>query len=162
MNWTPIIGIALWALIPGFIAKHKNRSFWAYYFLSFLITPLFTMIITLCLSKLNPLGIPEEDTISSTPDKEIELTGQSTLRQPIQQEELPLPIQQKERSEQAATQISTDLPPQRKQLSSNNVTTKGKQDYSKIRFCRRCGFELIENSEFCSRCGTEIEKEDHR
>lgn len=28
-----------------------------------------------------------------------------------------------------------------------------------IRFCRKCGFELIECSEFCSRCGTAIVKE---
>jgi len=44
-----IILIALWALVPGFIARNKGRSFGAYYFLSFLITPLITMIITICL-----------------------------------------------------------------------------------------------------------------
>ena len=52
MNWTSIIGIALGALLPGFIAKKKGRSFWAYYLLSFVITPLITTIITLCLSKI--------------------------------------------------------------------------------------------------------------
>ena len=46
-----IIGIALWALIPGFIAKKKGRNFWGYYFLSFLISPLITMIIAICVSK---------------------------------------------------------------------------------------------------------------
>jgi len=50
MNYASIIGIALWALIPGFIAKKKGRSFWGYYFLSFVITPLISMIVTLCLS----------------------------------------------------------------------------------------------------------------
>lgn len=45
-----IIGIALWALVPGFIAKKKCRSFWGYYFLSFLISPLITIIIALCVS----------------------------------------------------------------------------------------------------------------
>ena len=44
-----IIGITLWALIPGFIARKKGRNFWAYFFLSFLITPLISMIITICL-----------------------------------------------------------------------------------------------------------------
>lgn len=48
-----IIGIALWALIPGFIAKSKGRSFAAYYFLSFLISPLITMIIAICVSRRN-------------------------------------------------------------------------------------------------------------
>ena len=50
---TVLIGIALWALVPGFIAKAKGRSFWAYYLLSFLISPLITMIIVLCISNLN-------------------------------------------------------------------------------------------------------------
>ena len=46
-----LIGISLWALIPGFIAKSKGRSFAAFYFLSFLITPLLSMIITLFLRR---------------------------------------------------------------------------------------------------------------
>ena len=46
-----LFGIALWALVPGFIAKGKNRSFLAYFLLSFLLTPFITMIITLCLKK---------------------------------------------------------------------------------------------------------------
>lgn len=28
-----------------------------------------------------------------------------------------------------------------------------------IRFCRKCGFELISGSEFCSKCGTAVVKE---
>ena len=28
-----------------------------------------------------------------------------------------------------------------------------------IRFCRKCGFELFEDSKFCSRCGAEIAEE---
>lgn len=53
IDWSVLIGIALWALIPGFIAKKKGRSFAAYYILSFVITPLITIIITLCLSNKN-------------------------------------------------------------------------------------------------------------
>ena len=48
---TTLLGIALWALIPGFIAWRKGRNFAVYYFLSFLITPLITLIITICLPK---------------------------------------------------------------------------------------------------------------
>ena len=51
INWITVIGIALWALIPGFIAKSKKRSFWGYYFLSFIITPLISMIIAICLDR---------------------------------------------------------------------------------------------------------------
>lgn len=58
MNWPSMIGIALWALLPGFIAKKKGRSFWAYYLLSFVITPLITTIITLCLSKKTEEAAP--------------------------------------------------------------------------------------------------------
>lgn len=50
MKFGYLLGIALWALIPGFIAKNKGRNFWGYFFLSFLISPLITIIIILCLS----------------------------------------------------------------------------------------------------------------
>ena len=33
------------------------------------------------------------------------------------------------------------------------------EEMPRIRFCRKCGFELIDGSEFCSRCGTAIKKE---
>ncbi len=56
-NATSLIGIALWALIPGFIAKKKGRSFAAYFFLSFLITPLITMIVALCVKNLNDAAV---------------------------------------------------------------------------------------------------------
>ena len=47
-----LLSIALISLIPGFIAKNKGRSFWGYFFLSFVISPLITIIITLCLSRV--------------------------------------------------------------------------------------------------------------
>ena len=30
----------------------------------------------------------------------------------------------------------------------------------KTRFCRKCGYELVKDSDFCSKCGTEILKEE--
>ena len=63
------IGIALWALIPGFIAKNKRRNALAYYLLSFIITPLLTMIITICLPKktefdcVKPTQIPFDESV---------------------------------------------------------------------------------------------------
>ena len=71
MNWTSIIGIALWALLPGFIAKKKGRSFWAYYLLSFVITPLITTIITLCLSKIKEEESPVVQSNEAIVDKTI-------------------------------------------------------------------------------------------
>ena len=31
-----------------------------------------------------------------------------------------------------------------------------------IKFCNKCGFELIEGSEFCSKCGIAVVKEGHK
>ncbi len=33
------------------------------------------------------------------------------------------------------------------------------KEHPQIKFCWKCGFELIEGSEFCSNCGTKIKKE---
>ena len=57
-----IIASMLWSLIPGFMAQKKGRNFWGYYFLSFLITPLITIIIVACLS-----NISKEPQIYTTP-----------------------------------------------------------------------------------------------
>ena len=48
-----LIGIALWALIPAFMAQKKGRSFFGFYVLSLLISPLITMIIAACVSNKN-------------------------------------------------------------------------------------------------------------
>ena len=48
-----LVGSVLWALLPGFIAKKKGRSFLGYFLLSLVISPLITTIIVLCLSDLN-------------------------------------------------------------------------------------------------------------
>ena len=53
IKWGSILGIVLWSLLPGFIANKKGRSFLAYFMLSFVLTPLITTIITLCLSNKN-------------------------------------------------------------------------------------------------------------
>lgn len=65
INWSSVIGIALWALIPGFVARKKGRSFAAYYFLSFLITPLITMIVALCVKDLNKAAVDKSALIES-------------------------------------------------------------------------------------------------
>ena len=38
-------------------------------------------------------------------------------------------------------------------------TSPVQEEKPAIRFCRKCGFELIEGSEFCSSCGTAVIKE---
>ncbi len=70
INWGTLFGIALWALIPGFIAKKKGRSFAGYFFLSFLITTLITTIVTLCVKNLNSPSESAEDTRSDSVDSQ--------------------------------------------------------------------------------------------
>lgn len=84
MNWTSMIGIALWALLPGFIAKKKGRSFLAYYLFSFVITPLITTIITLCLSKKTEEAAPSstrETIIETKKMPSDEVAGQDSAGQ---------------------------------------------------------------------------------
>ena len=33
------------------------------------------------------------------------------------------------------------------------------EEKPRIKFCRKCGFELVDGSEYCSRCGTAVVKE---
>jgi hypothetical protein len=47
-----LLGVALWAIVPAVIASRKGRSALRYYFLSFLITPLITIIVVCCLKKI--------------------------------------------------------------------------------------------------------------
>ena len=87
-----LIGIALWALIPGFIAQKKGRSFILYYFLSFLISPLITIIITACQKpKQNP-G-PAGNTPQTAPGESRvpAVNAPSGVMAGTQEEALPLP-----------------------------------------------------------------------
>ena len=68
MKWESLIGVALWALIPGFIALKKGRSFIGYYLLSFIITPLISMIITICLSNLKKEQNSNSSSLTRSPD----------------------------------------------------------------------------------------------
>lgn len=53
-----VVAMLLWALIPGFMAQKKGRSFIGYYLLSLLISPLITIIIVACLKNLNQTPPP--------------------------------------------------------------------------------------------------------
>ena len=71
MDYAMRIGIAiLLASIPGFIALKKGRSFLAYFFLSFLITPLITAIITLCLASKNNAEVSSSSDSADSAEKE--------------------------------------------------------------------------------------------
>lgn len=142
MNWSSLIGIALWALIPGFIAKKKGRTFWGYYFLSFLITPLITMIITVCLKNISGELNHSSDSVNEATSVPVahEINGS-----------IP---------DSTSTPIVLS---NTQSLSENRCTEPPCQMLvcRKIQYCRRCGFKLIDGSEFCSNCGNKIESEDY-
>lgn len=75
-------GLIVWSFITGTIAKNRGRSFWGYFLLSFLISPLITMIIVLCMKKIEPeaagqAAIPERaaDNASAADTRWAELTA---------------------------------------------------------------------------------------
>lgn len=142
MNYGTRIGIALWSLIPGFIAKNKGRSFWGYYFLSFLITPLVTMIITICLKKITPIRTNSSDVFSPNKVSSLSIDSKSGPQN----------------LEDVQPQIDADVQATVKKLEVMEQQQDEFIEPKKIKFCRRCGFELIRDSEFCSYCGSQIEK----
>ncbi len=128
-----LIGIALWALIPGFIANKKGRNFWGYYFLSFLISPLITMIITLCLSKKTEIEYLEEYPNRITECKSCGYRDKNFFNA----------CPKCGRYAKQYVYLNEEIP----------------TETDKVRFCRKCGEKLIDNSQFCRKCGTEIVEE---
>lgn len=137
-----LIGIALWALIPGFIAKKKGRSFWGYYFLSFLITPLVTMIITACLKNISGESDHSSDSVIETTSVPVAPEINKSM---IESTSIPIALPSTPSlSENGGTEPPVQMPVSRR-----------------IQYCRRCGFKLINGSEFCSNCGNKIENENY-
>ena len=168
-----IFGIALLALIPGFIARGKGRSFWGYYFLSFLVTPLISIIVTLCVSNLNKPAEkkpePSNDSakglskaFSTSPKNKAELSTASTksASQPASSLTLPAAIPSESDSEEKnnTPTVSTN-PVLEEDVETPSVISRENESTSVLpvsRFCRKCGFQLVADSDFCSHCGTKV------
>lgn len=157
MEFASLLGIALWALLPGFIAKKKGRSFWGYYFLSFLISPLITMIITLCVKNLNDEYHYEQPTNTNQGP-----TCQAT--NPVNPYPANTPGWQCSCG-RTHPQYETSCVCGKSKFDNittpklEEPTTELSQTADRVLFCRKCGEKLIDNSQFCRKCGTEIIKE---
>lgn len=142
MNWAAVIGIVLWALVPGFIAKKKGRSFWGYYFLSFLISPLISTIVTLCVHKVDQMPVLKEYSSKTSPEQ--------------------VPVHDTASNTDIDT-VNVSVESYTESAQSNNSLYNPNINVAhKISYCRHCGYKLIEDSEFCSNCGTRVEKESVR
>lgn len=169
-NYGRIIGVILWSLIPGFIALKKRRSFWGYFFLSFLITPLITTIIVLCLKNLNKdgnsgdldrvmlfcpvCGFTGSDKRSKNSQrcpkcntflKRTELTAEQWhLMTPEEKN-----VQKRTWGLYVPPTVNYDLPP------TSGTTTNQLPDGNTLN-CRYCGAEIPKDSVFCQYCGRRL------
>lgn len=135
-----LLVIAMWAMIPGFVAKKKGRSFCGYYFLSFLISPLVTLIIVACLKNISGESDHSNENVigTTTASEAIEI-----CRSLPNNTSTPVLLSSNQPLDEVYAEEHTEQIP----------------GVRKIQYCRRCGFKLIDESKFCSRCGTRIEKE---
>ncbi len=153
IKWAPIIGILLWALIPGAIARKKGRSFVCYYLLSLVITPLLTMIITICLRNRKVTDEKHNSTVFDNNHKE---PSENSIA------EKPETFFQQTQSSIETNQSSyrKDAPHDDKLIQQDciNESTVEANETSEevIQFCRYCGFKLLEGSDFCSHCGKRV------
>lgn len=181
--WATIIGIALWALVPGFIARKKGRSFAGYYFLSFLITPLVTMIITLCLKDRNKESekscsvkqdvVPAENPIVPQPAQKNGMEDNEFLHkvpstkvpaEPLVSsapatsvqplDDLTISIQESDNNPDELESNQAVVPAEA--VDNDIPAAEPEQEGQSLLFCRYCGFKLLDNSEFCSHCGKKV------
>ncbi len=152
-----LIGIALWALIPGFIARKKGRSFWGYYFLSFLISPLITMTIAMCVKNLNEEYRPEKpaDAAQSANRQAVPPANPYPANTPGWQCSCGRFHPKYESSCVCGKSkiANMTLPPVETAFPESPVVGE------RVFFCRKCGDKLIENSKFCRKCGVKVVRE---
>ena len=145
-----LIGIMLWALVPGFIARKKRRSFAGYFFLSLLISPLICIIITLCLKEKAP-----EPTEFFNFNRGVAQSAKTadSLKGAMQKD--PLRDNAADGNVQSSGYHPASMPDSNSAITPEAALPSTGQAPA-IKYCRKCGFELLEGSEFCSVCGTAV------
>lgn len=154
-EWIWFLGVALWAILPGYIAKKKGRKFWGYYLFSFILTPLVTTIITLCLNKIPEKRKGEPNLTAIMPQVSIP-AGASKAAAPepnaFPKNDPVAPISP------AAEAMSTPGEGEAVMVDSSLSPGPEKRETPKysVRFCRHCGNSLVPGSTFCSSCGGRV------
>lgn len=148
IKWVSIAGILLWSLLPGFIARKKGRSFWGFYFLSLVITPLLTTIIALCLSKkIHP--VREE----SSTNESRGLTSNHDDIDGVKNHVVPFLDQSASKNGDTPTPYQDIV---QNDLHTEHTTNTNDSSEDEVVFCRYCGFKLLSGSDFCSHCGKKV------
>lgn len=148
-----IIALALLALIPGFIAKQKGRSFLGFFFLSFLTSPLISIIIALCVSNQAYVYCPKESIIVDEKTDHKDEPQQLYSSENISGWRCSCGrVRAKYESSCICGKSKFDVMNSTKTEASSETTATGSQ----ILFCRKCGEKLLPDSQFCGRCGTKL------
>ena len=154
-----LVFLALWALIPGFIAKRKDRSFFWFFVLSFLISPLIAIIIASCVSNKRREYVPTESIFVD--DK----TDHKDESQQLYSSENSSGwrcscgrVRAKYESSCICGKSKFDVMNSPKTEAVSSETTAQLATDSKNLFCRKCGEKLLENSKFCRKCGAQVEE----
>lgn len=160
IKWASILGIILWSLLPGFIASKKGRSFIGYFLLSFVLTPLVTTIITLCLSNKNKVKSDyaeiKNEPLPPTPTNSEAQKDDTVIAKQIIASEA-------KSNERDSLAVGLDDSLNQSEASNNTETTppnceandRGDSPLELI-YCRYCGFKLLSGSDYCSHCGKKV------
>ena len=155
-----LLGLALWGLVPGFIAKRKDRSFWGYFFLTFLISPLITIIIALCVSNKRRKYVPTESIIVEKKTNHKEEPQYLYSSENISGWKCSCGRAHPQyESSCVCGKSKFDIMNSPKTEETSSETAAQPAVSNQIRFCKKCGERLLENSKFCRKCGAEVHQE---
>ena len=113
-----LIGMLAFSLIPANMAQKKGRSFWGYFALSVLISPLITIIVVLVL--------PRKNAVSNTGSTQQNQQTQQTYQAPAQQ----------------TSQPSQPRQIQQPQLPARRCPECGMSLSPEQKFCSHCGTKV--------------------
>lgn len=177
----------LWAILCGYLATRKGRSFFGYFVLSFFITPLFTMILVACLSSLKddvngskelPSGVsnawytPVTDNVGNIIGYKSEIMFQdgylfetdecrtmsgTTKNYYSMDDAMKAIIMEKAMEEHNRYLSSSNTSPAPEQVAAPAVV-RDAENKPIVRFCMNCGKKLNPNYKFCGFCGKKIEE----